>query len=82
MTAEFGAPAPLPGQRGFGARPSESMARETAEMEERLARLKTDLAAEAEMREAAGPRKGGARWRSARTDRGSVRAYAKDVKIR
>ncbi|CAM9102802.1 unnamed protein product [Scytosiphon promiscuus] len=82
MTAEFGAPAPLPGQRGFGAKPSESMARETAEMEERLARLKTDLAAEAEMREAAGPRKGGARWRSARTDRGSVRAYAKDVKIR
>lgn len=58
------------------------MARETAEMEERLARLKTDLAAEAEMREATGPHVGGSRWRSARTDRGSVRAYAKDVKIR
>ena len=58
------------------------MAKETAEMEERLARLKTDLAAEAEMREATGPRVGGSRWRSARTDRGSVRAYAKDVKTR
>lgn len=82
MTASFGTPALLPGQPGFRARPSESMARETAEMEERLARLKTDLAAEAEMRGAAGPRAGGARWRSARTDRGSVRAYAKDVKTR
>ncbi|CBN75878.1 conserved unknown protein [Ectocarpus siliculosus] len=82
MATAFGAPAPLPGQPGFRARPSESMARETAEMEERLSRLKTDLAVEAEMREAAGPRAGGARWRSARIDRGSVRAYAKDVKIR
>ncbi|CAN0085135.1 unnamed protein product [Ectocarpus sp. 8 AP-2014] len=82
MSAAFGAPAPLPGQPGFRARPSESMARETAEMEERLSRLKTDLAVEAEMREAAGPRAGSARWRSARIDRGSVRAYAKDVKIR
>ncbi|CAM9577222.1 unnamed protein product [Ectocarpus sp. 4 AP-2014] len=82
MAAAFGAPAPLPGQPGFRARPSESMARETAEMEERLSRLKTDLVVEAEMREAAGPRAGGARWRSARIDRGSVRAYAKDVKIR
>ncbi|CAM9165043.1 unnamed protein product [Ectocarpus sp. 12 AP-2014] len=82
MAPAFGEPAPLPGQSGFRARPSESMARETAEMEERLSRLKTDLAVEAEMREAAGPRAGGARWRSARIDRGSVRAYAKDVKIR
>ncbi|CAM9370290.1 unnamed protein product [Ectocarpus fasciculatus] len=82
MAAAFGAPAPLPGQPGFRARPSESMARETAEMEERLSRLKTDLAVEAEMREAAGPKAGGARWRSARIDRGSVRAYAKDVKTR
>ncbi|CAM9659255.1 unnamed protein product [Hapterophycus canaliculatus] len=82
MTAEFGTPAPLPGQPGFRVRPSESMAQEAAEMEERLAHLKTDLATEAEMREAAGPRKGGARWRSARRDRGSVRSYAKDVKIR
>ncbi|CAB1101766.1 unnamed protein product [Ectocarpus sp. CCAP 1310/34] len=82
MAAAFGAPAPLPGQPGFRARPSESMARETAEMEERLSRLKTDLAVEAEMREAAGTRAGGARWRSARIERGSVRAYAKDVKIR
>lgn len=82
MTAAFGAPVPLPGQPGFRAKPSDSMARETAEMEERLSRLKTDLAAEAEMREASGPKVGGARWRSARTDRGSVRAYAKDVKVR
>ena len=82
MTATFGAPVPLPGQPGFGAKPSDSMARETAEMEERLSRLKTDLAAEAEKREASGPKVGGARWRSARTDRGSVRAYAKDVKVR
>ena len=82
MTASFGTPAPLPGQPGFRAQPSEAMARETAEMEERLARLKTDLAAEAEMRDAAGPRAKGSRWRSARADRGSVRAYAKDVKIR
>ena len=78
----FGAPVPLPGQPGFRAKPSDSMARETAEMEERLSRLKTDLAAEAEMREASGPKVGGARWRSARTDRGSVRAYVKDVKVR
>ncbi|CAM9376535.1 unnamed protein product [Laminaria digitata] len=82
MTAAFGAPVPLPGQPGFRAKPSDSMARETAEMEERLSRLKTDLAAEAEQRQASGPKVGGARWRSARTDRGSVRAYAKDVKVR
>lgn len=82
MTAAFGAPVPLPGQPGFRAKPSDSMARENAEMEERLSRLKTDLAAEAEQRQASGPKVGGARWRSARTDRGSVRAYAKDVKVR
>lgn len=82
MTAAFGPPAPLPGQPGYRARPSEAMAVETAEMEERLSRLKTDLMVQAEEREAAGPRIGGSRWRSARTDRGSVRAYAKDVKSR
>lgn len=82
MTGSFGPPTPLPGQPGFRSSPSEAMARETAEMEERLARLKKDLNVEAEMREATGPKVGGARWRSARTDRGSVRAYAKDVKLR
>lgn len=58
------------------------MALETAEMEKCLSRLKTDLTVEAEMREATGSKAGGARWRSSRTDRGSVRAYAKDVKFR
>lgn len=58
------------------------MARETSEMEQRLARLKEDLSAEAEARESVERRVGGARWRSARADIGSVRAYAKDVKLR
>lgn len=80
MTVAFGHPSPLPGQPGFRVRPSEVMAREAAEMEKRLARLKKDLANET--REAAGPRTGGARWRSSRADRGSVGMYAKDVKIR
>lgn len=82
MNGTFGTPAPLPGQPGFRAAPSEAMARETADMEERLARLRNDLAVEAELREATESKQGGFRWRSARTDRGSVRAYAKDVKHR
>ncbi|CAM9176898.1 unnamed protein product [Ascophyllum nodosum] len=82
MTASFGVPAPLPGQPGFKVKASELMARETAEMEVRLSRLKTDLKTETEMRVVAGPKIGGARWRSARADRGSVRSYAKDVRNR
>lgn len=81
MTASFGTPAPLPGQPGFGTTTSDVMERETAEMEERLAKLKDDLSAEAEARESAS-KVGGSRWRSARVDRGSVRAYANDVKLR
>lgn len=81
MTASFGTPAPLPGQPGFGTTTSDVMERETAEMEERLAKLKDDLSAEAEAREAAS-KVGGSRWRSARVDRGSVRSYANDVKLR
>lgn len=82
MTVSFGSPAPLPGQPGFRATTSEVMQRETAEMEERLAKLNDELSAEAEAREAAGSKVGGSRWRSARVDRGSVRAYANDVKFR
>ncbi|CAM9649199.1 unnamed protein product, partial [Discosporangium mesarthrocarpum] len=84
MPGTFGAPTALPGQPGYKPRPlSEIMAKETSEMESRLSKLRTDLNAEAELRQAAGHSfGGGARWRSARADRGTVRSYAKDVKYR
>lgn len=82
MTAAFGSPSPLPGQPGYNDKASDVMARETIEMEVALARLKTDLEAEAEIRNIAESKFGGSRWRSARIDRGSVRSYAKDVKNR
>lgn len=82
MAAAFGSPSPLPGQPGFNAKTSDVLARETTEMEVVLARLNTDIEAEEEIRNAAESKFGGARWRSARIDRGSVRSYAKDVKNR
>lgn len=82
MTAAFGSPSPLPGQPGYNVKASDVMARETTEMEVALARLKTDLEAEAEKRNAAESKFGGSRWRSARVDRGSVHSYAQDVKNR
>jgi hypothetical protein len=57
---------------------STSLEEEAIEMEKRLKSLKVMMQ---EVKEAddALPRKGGARWKSARDDRGSVTQYAKDV---
>ncbi|CAM9456436.1 unnamed protein product [Choristocarpus tenellus] len=84
MSGTFGTPAPLPGQSGYKPCPtSETMAQETAEMEERLVKLRTDMIAETHLREASCQDVGGgSHWRSACPDRGSVRSYAKDVKER
>lgn len=72
----FGAPKPLPGQAGYKISETEILTREAKEMEDRLKMLHEKVKEE----ESAVPEKsGGARWKSARSDKGSIRAYAKDV---
>lgn len=72
----FGAPKLLPGQAGYKVSETERLAREAKEMEDRLKILHEKVKEE----EQAIPEKsGGARWKSARADKGSIRDYAKDV---
>ena len=77
----FGAPKPLPGQAGYSRNATGELEEQTAQMEARLDSLRQQMSREKERRESTG-KVGGARWTSARTDRGSVRNYAKDVKDR
>jgi hypothetical protein len=74
----FGQPKPLPGQAGYKASTSDVLEKESSEMEVRL-RMLQDKIKQQQEQAAAEPKMGGSRWRSARTDKGSVTAYAKDV---
>jgi hypothetical protein len=74
----FGQPKPLPGQAGYKVTQSEVLERESKEMEERLRMLQQRMAVQ-DMMDAAQPKPGGARWRGARADRGTLGAYHKDV---
>ena len=78
----FGAAKPLPGQPGFRRDESAALEAQTQQMEERLATLRNQMSREKELRDQGAGKVGGARWRSARQDRGSVRNYAKDVNER
>lgn len=79
--AAFGQPKPLPGQAGFKVTTSDLLEKDSLEMEQRLKMLQEKLAVQAQA-DAALPKVGGSRWRSARGDKGSVTAYAKDVQER
>jgi len=74
----FGAPKPLPGQEGYRMPQTELLEREAKDMEVRLAMLQ-DRMQKQQLDDAACPKPGGGRWKSARTDKGSVTSYAKDV---
>lgn len=74
----FGAPKPLPGQNGAGMSESRKLESEASDMERRLLMLQERMKAQAEEDEKI-PRRGGSRWGSARTDRGSVTTYNRDL---
>ena len=73
---QFGSIKPLPGQPGYGMKESERLLHETKNMEHKLNKLKAVMS---QQREERGVKTGG-RWASARSDRGSLRNYNKDVK--
>ena len=73
---QFGGIKPLPGQPGYGMKESERLLHETKNMEHKLNKLKAVMS---QQREERGVKTGG-RWASARSDRGSLRNYNKDVK--
>ncbi|CAM9421135.1 unnamed protein product [Chrysoparadoxa australica] len=78
----FGAPPPLPGQKGYKARPSEAMQEEALRMEQRLAKLRSAMEAEQEAKRRSGGNAGRGQWRSGCPDRGSVKNYGKEVLAR
>ena len=80
-TGGFGAPKPLPGQRGHGSKKSDKLEAEAGKMEVRLQALRMQMSKEKQARESSA-NVGGSRWRSAEKTRGSMRNYAKDVKDR
>ena len=73
---QFGRAKPLPGQPGYGMKESERLFQETKNMEHKLNELKAVMSQQKEDRSV----KTGGRWASARSDRGSLRGYNKDVK--
>lgn len=74
----FGQAKPLPGQAGYKVSNTELLEKESREMEMRLKMLQEKMEQQ-QIEDSSKPRVGGARWRSARTDKGSVTAYSKDV---
>ena len=77
---EFGPPRPLAGQPGYRVSETEVLEREAKDMEVRLQMLQERMQQQSLDDMAAS--KGGSRWKSARPDKGSVTAYAKDVQDR
>lgn len=71
----------MPGQAGYKQNETEYLEKEAKDMEVRLQLLQARMQQQNED-DAALAKPGGARWRSARTDKGSVTAYAKDVQER
>jgi hypothetical protein len=77
-SALLGLPQPLAGLAGYMASTCEVLEKVSSELVGRL-RMLQDKIKQQQEQAAAEPKKGGSRWRSARTDKGSVTAYAKDV---
>eukprot|EP00636_Phaeomonas_parva_P018815 CAMPEP_0118885004 /NCGR_PEP_ID=MMETSP1163-20130328/23651_1 /TAXON_ID=124430 /ORGANISM="Phaeomonas parva, Strain CCMP2877" /LENGTH=126 /DNA_ID=CAMNT_0006822929 /DNA_START=74 /DNA_END=450 /DNA_ORIENTATION=+ len=88
--AAFGAPKPLPGQRGFYARESDRLQAESEAMEDRLKMLQVQITAESQRdAKASGLRaqgdgkehtgeQFGVRWRGGRTQR-ALRGYTQEM---
>jgi hypothetical protein len=75
----FGKPKPLPNEEGYKpVKETERLERESKEMEARLQMLQLRMMQQRED-DAAAPKIGGSRWKSGRTDKGTIRGYAKDV---
>jgi hypothetical protein len=76
----FGQPKPLPGQKGYKVSTTELLEKESREMEMRLKalqeKMQTQQSTDQNMTQTGG---GGSRWKSARTDKGGLSSYAKDV---
>lgn len=77
----FGTVKPLPGQAGYKQNETDFLEREAKEMEVRLQMLQSRMQQQ-NLDDAALAKTGGSRWKSARTDKGSVTSYAKDVQER
>lgn len=75
--SDFGNIKPLPGQAGYKVSITEQLDREAREMEERLKILQERM--KQQSIEDADATKNGTRWKSSNPERGSIRAYAKDV---
>ena len=77
----FGGPIrPLPGQPGYGMRESDKLAQETREMQINLMKIQEQMKRVKTKGDQAVEEGGAGRWRSARSDRGSLRRYNKDIK--
>jgi hypothetical protein len=72
---------PLPGQAGYKVSQTEVLEQEAKEMEARLQMLQARMQQQ-QLEDLSVTKHGGSRWKSARTDKGSVTAYAKDVQER
>lgn len=77
----FAEPQPLPGQAGYRQSESAVLDREAKEMEQRLKQLQERMQRQQAADAAAGisASSGSGRWKSARAEKGSIRAYGRDV---
>eukprot|EP01006_Ploeotia_vitrea_P051382 TRINITY_DN67553_c14_g2_i3.p1 TRINITY_DN67553_c14_g2~~TRINITY_DN67553_c14_g2_i3.p1 ORF type:complete len:576 (-),score=40.09 TRINITY_DN67553_c14_g2_i3:379-2106(-) len=80
-SSSFGVPKPLAGQTGYKVNQTEVLEKEAKEMEIRLKNLQSRMEMQ-KLEDESIPKVGGARWKNAREDRGSIRSYAKDVQNR
>ena len=71
----------LPGQEGYRMTETDSLEKEAKAMETRLRQLQERMQQQ-QLDDAALPKTGGARWKSARSDKSAVRSFAKDVQDR
>ena len=81
--SSFGAPTPLPNQKGFNKNlPSHQLEKQTIEMEKRLEKLKNRRMAEELENKERVRQPDGSNWKSGMSSRGSMYSYSKDVKNR
>eukprot|EP01032_Pedospumella_encystans_P022955 gene22955-26000_t len=72
----FGAPKPLPGQAGYKETETDRLKKDADDMEARLLLLQDKMRSQIGE---GGAQAGSGKWSSARTDKGSIRAYGKEV---
>jgi len=76
----FGAPKPLPGQAGYGAKETDILKKDASEMESRLLALQEKMRQQQEESEKSSKTGGGTKWKSSRTEKGSVTSYGREVR--